>query len=181
MTSIPSALPPSCLSDTIYDAKMIYELKDDQISAQKSQDYDSLRESASLGIRPIYGISMDSSTLDVRLMVAVDRYSITSMLRRIFRRQFDTTPLSRNDFSRLKEKANALDSRISARIGQLCRISNQESEPTDNLYEEGLDSHAFIEWAQLLLKLMVHKTYCVLYQPLVQESNHPLWAQVRSE
>jgi hypothetical protein len=182
MTSIPSGLPPSCLSDTIYDAKMICELKDDHISDQSTK---SLTETTTPDVQSIYPTSVNPNILDVRLMVAVDRYSITSILRRILRRQFDTTPMTKDDFSCLKEEVDVLRSRISARIEQLVRICGQEKPihyhvSTSHTFEEGYES-AFVAWAQLLLQLMVHKTYCVLYQPLVRDSHHAIWAQVRQE
>ena len=192
MTSIPSALPPSCLSDTIYDTKMICELKDGHISTSKIQGSDSSGNIEPLNVQPIYSASMPTIILDVRLMVAVDRYSITSMLRRILRRQFDITPLTKDDFISLKEEVDVLDSRINSRIDQLNSVGDQRKRSESasvvdaevkfgDLYEEGFDELAFIAWGQLLLQLMVHKTYCVLYQPLVRHPNHSMWAPVRIE
>ena len=135
---------------------------------------------------------METDILDVRLMVAVDRYSITSMLRRLLRRQFDTIPLTKDDFMGLKDEVDVLNCRMNSRIDQLHRISEQQRDSASAsvasgevrfgyLYEEGFYECAFVVWAQLLLMLMVHKIYCVLYQPLVRDLNHSMWDQIRTE
>lgn len=175
MTSIPSALPPSCLSDSIYDARMICEVKDSYIGKVDTLEFELPRERFYGNMQSIYSPSMDLNILDVRLMVAVDRYTITSMLKRILRRQFDTMSMNNNEFRRFKEEIDVLESRIHARIDQLGKIFNRE------IREDSFDEAGFIKWAQLLLKLMVHKTYCVLYQPLVRDAHCKIWAQVRPE
>ncbi|KAK5994272.1 Transcription factor yanR-like protein [Cladobotryum mycophilum] len=179
MTPIPSSLPPSCLSDSIYDTSMIGEVKESYIEKTAELKRDSIKKERTADVQMIYPSCVDPSMLDLRLMVAVDRYSITSTLRRILRRQFDTTPLTKTDFTSLRGEVEVLDSRISARIAQLTNIC--EHQRTDKAYEGDFDKLTFVEWAQLLLKLMVHKTYCVLYQPLVRDPRHTMWAQIRSD
>lgn len=179
MTSVSSALPPSCLSDTTYDTMMVSESKENHIGT--FLDEPTLVGMGQLGQgQRIYPLSVDLNALDVRLMVAVDRYSITSMLRRILRRQFDITPLSKDDFTSLRSEVDMLHSRIRARTDQLRTICERKrSDPS--LLADDFDEPVFTDWAERLLKLMVHKTYCVLFQPLVRASGHSLWTQVRTE
>ncbi|RYP66975.1 hypothetical protein DL769_005880 [Monosporascus sp. CRB-8-3] len=177
MISVPSGLPPSCLSDTIYDTRMIGEVKDSCIGRVEQQLNPDFSGDRAADVQ--YSSTSDLDVFDVRLMVAVDRYSITSVLRRILRRQFDTTPLTQADFASLKDEVDALDFHISSRIDQVRNISERQT--GGHTYEGDFDPSTFVTWAQLLLKLMVHKTYCALFQPLVRETQHPMWARVRPE
>ena len=180
MTAIPSALPPSCLSDSIYDTRMISEMKDaclpELVESPGSEPNNNDRPA---DLQKIHPPNVDANQFDLRLMVALDRYTITSVLRRILRRQFDTAPLTKADIASLKDEVDTLDSNVRARVAQLRDICERQG--VDDTQVDHLDNTVFVGWAALLLQLMVHKAYCVLYQPLIRASGNWMWAQVRHE
>jgi hypothetical protein len=168
MSSIISGLPLIASSDSYNHTLMIGELKDELISrsGEKSKDIDSV-----LDLSPGY-------------VLAAGRYDSTSCIRNILLRQFAPQPL---DVNELKISIEALSARLNERMKTLATIrshavqqdfSNLSTDANSPLSKPEANLDAFGGWSEDLLKLMVEKAYCTLYQPLMQDR---LWSELRHE
>ena len=170
MSSIISGLPLIASSDSYNHTQMIGELKDELISkaSEKTKDID-----------PVFDFSP-------AYILAAGRYDSTSCIRNILHRQFAPQPL---DVKSLKESIEALSVRLNERMKILSKIrsngvqqdfSSLSTDPSSPLSDPDPDSSsdAFGGWSEELLKLMVEKAYCTLYQPLMQDR---LWSDLREE
>ncbi len=117
------------------------------------------------------------------MLVAIGRYSISNLLRNLLRHQLAIKPFNMGDVSRWKEEIDHLNEDNAIRIATLERISAKRKSSTDDAGESQpsistpelllplhLDPNAtriFCRWGILLLKLMIEKSYCMLYQPLI--------------
>jgi hypothetical protein len=211
LSSIPSGLPPLMLNDSLHDTRMISELKDEYIGTTRGEEYERVVRQASskshitdnpkrLGVDCS---KIDNTMVDVRLLVAVGRYSITTTMRHILGRQFRVGPQSMELVASLRHKIDLLGVQLKERIEQvlLMDISREQEQKASlqtplllSLPEDGSipcksvrlqstpgNSRVFQDWARTLLNLMIDRTYCILYQPLVKEPDSELGLYVRNE
>ncbi len=127
------------------------------------------------------------------MIVAIGRYSVSSLLRKLLRRQATLSPFTMEDLSRWKQEIDSLKEQNELRIARLDRICSENESINISAEETREDPHSssapglsiplyldpvatstFCSWGVLLLRLMVEKSYCMLYQPLVQGSSSVL-------
>jgi hypothetical protein len=167
-SSIISGLPLIASSDSYNQTRMIGELKDELIgkTGEKTKDIETLHD-----LCPAY-------------ILTAGRYDSSSVMRNILLRQFGSEPL---DVKSMRESIEALRVRLNRRILTLSTIRSHEceqnfsrlsTETACHLSRDEPNSHAFGGWSEDLLKLMLEKAYCILYQPLMQDK---LWNELRHE
>ena len=192
MTCISSGLPPVMVVDNLYDTNMISEVKDEYLN-----NHEELVVHQSLGqalgapenwpqLESESGEISDSQIVDIHHVVAIGRYKITTLMRQILRRQFDVEPMSAKDITALKKAVDQQSTETTARIH---RIAKMRLPSTTHLLQ-GLESSgsaninydsAFQSWSQILLRLMNHKSYCMLYQPLLRGKYGSVSSRARKE
>ncbi|KIM94525.1 hypothetical protein OIDMADRAFT_97648, partial [Oidiodendron maius Zn] len=167
MTCFPSGLPPLMVIDDQYDTQMISELKDEYIGGPADGT--------------INQEEMQHSTqVDIRYVVAVGRYRITNLMRKILRRQFSVLPMSGKDIMTLKEAVDEQSTETGMRIEQIAAMKLNSGGPSRHDQRNNASSSilgrcpdtsiakVFQTWSQKLLRLLTHKSYCMLYQPLLK-------------
>ncbi|KAH8797355.1 fungal-specific transcription factor domain-containing protein [Xylogone sp. PMI_703] len=166
MTCLSSGLPPLMVLDNFYDTRMISEFKDEYISISQGNGLgQGQKQDAARSPTP------DDQMLDIRYVVAVGRYKLTALLRKVLRHQFDVRAKSAKEFAALKKVVDEQSADTAARIE---RIAAMQLTPTPSDHEvdgrgaHGMPTVAFQTWAQKLLWLMNHRSYCMLYQPLLK-------------
>ena len=140
---------------------------------------------------------------DVRQMVAVGRVLTTNMMRDIVGREVDLGTWSSSEVRRFQDVIEQMAVQVRARIDKLNSQAqlappSARSVPDDFADDEAVKDmryrsiHAlnlepnpynqvFLNWSQKLLKLMVEKTHCTLYNPLPKYSDPALWQEFREE
>ncbi len=127
-------------------------------------------------------------SVDMRYLVASARYAITKEMRTIlvlhFEDAFQSLDVVEKSASRLRTVATS----TSAAIGTLLNVSETVDATASTVSQPGDQIHLdfdrawtlrpniqdvqiinFAAWSALLLHLMVHKAYCVLYHPLFRD------------
>lgn len=180
MTSICSGLPPVMLTDEIYDTRMVSELNDEMITAHVVADP-----------RDPNSKTDANRNINLGLFVAVGRYSITTFMRSLLRRQFEVRQMKMSEIEEFKRRIDILHAQITERVKRIeqmepCPTDPQRHSPStpDDMIRESVSSQnaaAFRLWSQRLLKLMIHRAYCMLYQPLIRASGGKWWHRVRKE
>lgn len=179
MTSLSSGLPPLMIVDYLYDTKMITEVKDEYIGTEKQllheQSLSINSEAASGKQDTTVGAtgSLDGSLICIYHVVAIGRYEITSLMRQLLRRQFSVEPITMEDIAALKRAVDQQSSRTAARIRRLKMMRLYDSKGEEIRAHRspsfsGISVRPFQCWAQRLLRLMTHKAYSMLYQPLLR-------------
>lgn len=189
MTCLSSGLPPLMVVDNLDDARMISQVRDDQIGKVEKASPGQVQTHRSNSSQD--DISAVGSELDdIRYVVAVGRYKLTTLMRKILRHQFDVRPKSVKDFIALKKAVDEQNTETTTRIK---RIAEMQVRPTSFSGEDlgispspdGISNFSstitFQNWAQKLLRLMSHKAYCILYQPLLKGAYGSLSSRVRKE
>lgn len=196
MTSFPSGLPPLMVVDNHYDTRMISELKDEYIGSSTNDASESgeLQDTKVGGLQnTVPGINTDcrdDQTVDIRHVVSIGRYQITTLMRKILRHQFNVLPMSGADIMALKAAVDEQSTETAMRIKQIASIqvysmgsSQQELDPNPSPGKQSntMTAVAFQGWAQKLLRLLSHKAYCMLYQPLLKGVYGGLKSRIRKE
>jgi hypothetical protein len=173
MTACVSGLPLVAGSEQFSTTKMMSELRDEHIGKR--------RESA----------SRDNSLEDryPGYLLAVGRYDASTVMRKILIRQFSPDPLKLVHIKGMADQLEHLRSRTEFRIGRLRAMQTQSNSPgpdSDSSFPSELSTSssnpsttALVGWAIDLLKLMVEKAFCVLYQPIISDGD--LWPEARSD
>ncbi|RFU27671.1 hypothetical protein B7463_g8653, partial [Scytalidium lignicola] len=192
MTCLSSGLPPLMVVDNVYDTRMISEVKDECIGISENDGLDQKqRQNCAKSASLENNISTpDSQMLDIRYVVAVGRYKLTALIRKILRHQFDVRPKSMKDFAALKKLVDEQSSETLTRIKQIAVMQltpkascHQDlgASSTHSRDSKDMTSVAFQTWAQKLLSLMNHRAYCMLYQPLLKGEFGGLNSLVRKD
>jgi hypothetical protein len=197
MTCFPCGLPPLIVDDDHYDTRMISELQDEYIgsSAIGPSPYGVTQDSTELGCLQNTASDFDRGNcddekVDICHVVAVGRYRLTTLMRKILRRQFNVLPMSVKDIMALKKAVDEQSSETAMRIKQIGAMqfrsmesSQQDHWPgsTSSRQPRSLKVSAFQAWAQKLLRLLIHKAYCILYQPLLKGVYGGLNSRIRKE
>lgn len=132
--------------------------------------------------------------------MAVGRYSITTILRHLLRRLLDIELFGEKDMINWRQKINVLSKQIDDRIKRLKRLCSSTGSGPETLRPSSIDqttsstpdltpifqldsdeTKIFCDWGTCLLRLMVEKAFCMMYQPLVRHPSSSLWQEVRSE
>lgn len=187
MTCFPSGLPPLMVIDDQYDTQMISELKDEYIGSpadgtfnQEEMQYPTQFENLQYSVSNTDSCSHDDQRVDIHYVVAVGRYRITNLMRKILRRQFSVLPMSGKDIMTLKEAVDEQSTETGMRIEQIAAMKlnsggpsrhNQRNNASSSILGRCPDisiAKVFQTWSQKLLRLLTHKSYCMLYQPLLK-------------
>jgi len=178
--------------DYLYDTKMINELKDDYIGtpeeilqAESPQTYfekSGKEKSTALGASG----SLDGSRICIYHVVAIGRYEITSLMRKLLRRQFSVEPITLEEIASLKRAVDQQSSETAARIRRIAMMQLYSSDGEEIRAHRsnsfgGVSVRPFQSWSQRLLRLMTHKTYSMLYQPLLRGKYGKVSSRARRE
>ena len=112
---------------------------------------------------------------------------MTTVMRNLLRRQFHVKPMTIDDVKAQKDILDHISARTNERIDRmLLRRFHNNTAPRTNTNGNEIrvpdnTRAAFHEWGQHLLRLMVDKAYCMLYQPLIKGGSGSMWLFVRSE
>jgi hypothetical protein len=137
----------------------------------------------------------NSPKADVRYLVAAKRYEATKEIRSILRYHFEDafqSPEQVHDVvKQLEEVAKQINATVQVLLTTDSSISYQPSAASPNVTraegsitepkafdrrwklqsdENDLEVVNFSSWASILLHLMVHKAFCVLYHPLFKDA-----------
>ena len=123
-------------------------------------------------------------TVDVRYLVASQRFAVTRSIRNVLRNHFEDSFQSPEQVNHIElqlekvsEKIREVTRSLLSRREQAIQGSDRPStvsKPFDSVWKlrpdrddkEVLD---FSAWSVFLLHMMVHKAYCALYHPLVRD------------
>jgi len=192
MTCLSAGLPPLMVVDYLYDTKMINELKDDYIGtpeealqAQSPQTYfenSGQKKSTELGATG----SLDGSRICIYHVVAIGRYQITSLMRKLLRRQFSVEPITLEEIASLKRAVDQQSSETAAIIRRIAMMQlyspdGEEIRAHRSSSFRGVSVRPFQSWSQRLLRLMTHKAYSMLYQPLLRGKYGKVSSRARRE
>ncbi|KZF22418.1 hypothetical protein L228DRAFT_201510, partial [Xylona heveae TC161] len=170
MTSIVSGLPLVASSEMFSNTRMIGELRDEYIGkVQLTKEVDC------------------SPIIDSNYILTAGRYDSTSCIRSILLRQFSPSPLGLSAVKNMEQTIEELQTRMEERIKRLNSQSREErtsasssrSNSAPPTASDNGDAHVLNLWGRSLLKLMVEKAYCLLYQPTMRDSN--LWMELRAK
>ncbi|KIW09949.1 hypothetical protein PV08_11725 [Exophiala spinifera] len=135
----------------------------------------------------VEGGSNVNTEVDVRYVVALQRYKVTKEIREVLKYHFEDHFQSLDQVNevakQLKDVANSVKSTVetllrstpaSSRPTRVAEGQNLKGRPFDRAWSLRLDADDkevvdFSAWAVFLLHLMVHKAYCVLYRPLFRD------------
>jgi hypothetical protein len=168
LTSIVSGLPLVASNEMFSNTQPIRELKDEYLGQGQEED------------------AKTGPGVDLNYILAAGRYDITSYIRGILLTQFSPQPVTLVSVRNIEKGIENLQARTEKRIERLALQVRQEHgspsyilnsssfTPSDNL-SEGLNPR--VRWGKDLLHLMVEKAYCLLYQPMMRDSN--LWNEIR--
>lgn len=171
MTACVSGLPLVISSEIFSTTTMLSELRDEHIGKRKES------ESRTTSLEDRYP----------GYVLAVGRYDASAVMRKILVRQFSPEPLKLVHIRNLADQIERLRSRTESRIDRLKAMQtqtnstegSQASYASQSLFAAGSHMTALIGWSIDLLQLMVEKAYCILYQPVMSDSD--LWADTRSD
>ncbi|KAE9365933.1 hypothetical protein N431DRAFT_487811 [Stipitochalara longipes BDJ] len=171
MVSIASGLPPLLMDHRTFDTQPISEVQ------EKSDDHDNnILES-------------DRKQTDIISLVAVGRYSITTFQRQLLRYHLDLALVTNHDgLEEWRTATNNLAEQIRDRIGRLCKATKTYAISPAPVHSDLFpltfspqDADNFCRWGGQLLRLMVNKAYCMLFQRLIREPQNELWRSIRKE
>jgi hypothetical protein len=108
-------------------------------------------------------------------------------------------PFAGKDVEDWRQKIDSLSEHVEDRIKRLEKISSMDAPMFESTHLSSIDqgssvtqgstlpfqldfrdSSAFCSWGSRLLRLMIEKAYCMLYQPLIREPSSSLWQEFRS-
>lgn len=172
MSSSSSGLSPLFINDRMTDAGTISQV--DELNSSRGRE------------------------VDVRYLVAARRYEVTTAIRTILRAHFEDSLQSPGQ---VQEAVKNLDKALAnthattrqlldSASSQFTRISTRRRplNPILQPYHRtwGLDLNEkpwevtnFCGWSALLLHLMVHKAFCILYHPLFKEGDYEAHVNIR--
>ena len=124
--------------------------------------------------------------VDSRYCVAIGRYQVTTVMRNLLRRQFHVKPMTLDDVKAQKDLLDHIAARTNERIDRMLLRRFHNNVPKSNGEKGGPLVRnnayaAFHDWGQHLLRLMIDKAYCMLYQPLIKGGSGSMWLSVRQE
>lgn len=190
MTCLSSGLPPLMVVDYLYDTKMISEFKDEYIGTAKDS-YNLSSPTAHEATQTQHAKvgatgSLDGSLICIYHVVAIGRYQVTTLMRQLLRRQFSVEPITLEDIAALKRAVDQQSSETAARIRrikmmQLHTCDGEEIRAHRSQSFSGISVRPFQSWAQKLLRLMIHKVYSMLYQPLLRGKYGRVSSRARRE
>ena len=199
MASASSGLSPLLLDDKLANVETI--------SKYDQQEGNSVREGHQSKIQRsnhCYNAGIDSSSVDVRYLVATRRYEVSKKMRYVLRLHFEDALQSAEQVHEIAEQLQTVAEQVSKTIrvlltpsssspslrratssGSSANRSNVESKSFDRVWRlggEGDDQEAlnFCSWSAILLHLMTHKVFCVLYHALFRDPNMVSNAELRT-
>ena len=170
MTSIVSGLPLVASSEMFSNTRMIGELRDEYIGKVE------VTENISGG-----------SITDPNYVLTVGRYDASSCIRSVLLQQFSPSPIRlawvKSTAANIEQLRIRMEERIRRLNLQHCEEPTNPSNPSPSASSGDCGAEpktgALECWAEDLLRLMVEKAYCILYQPAMRELS--LWAELRAE
>lgn len=188
MTSLSSGLPPLLVVDYLYDTQIITEVKDEYIGTLTQRKHEQYSETSPRQHNDSVGAtgSLDGSIVCIYHVAAIGRYEITSLMRKLLARLFSVESMRPDDISALKRAVDEQSVKTAARIRRIrdTRLVNAEGiEVRAHQIGSfaGVSVRPFQSWAQMLLQVMTHKSYCMLYQPLLRGKYGKVTSRVRRE
>ena len=130
----------------------------------------------------------------MRYLVAVNRYGVTKEIRVILRSHFEDAFDISNRLSETLLQLGEITKEINLTTGLLLDWSNStKTSSNDSPAEAGgfgrpwkledgtgdEEVRDFAAWSALLLHMMIHKAYCILYHPLFRNSTTTIGIPVR--
>lgn len=144
--------------------------------------------------------------VDVRYLVASTRYEVTKVIRSILRYHFEDAFQSRVKIHAMIQRLDHIAVKVRATIQTLLKIGsqsphrqpggkyphsysvgqNEKATSFDRIWRASADetdpeATGFASWSAMLLHLMIHKAFCVLYHPLIKDSAIELAVPIRTE
>ena len=198
MASASSGLSPLLLDDKLANVKTI--TKYDQKEGNFVRDG---HQSKTQRSSHCYNAGIDSCSVDVRYLVATRRYEVSKKMRYVLRLHFEDALQSAAQVHEVAEQLQTVADQVSKTIRVLTRSSsspplrratssgssanrsNVESKLFDRVWKlngEGDDQEVldFCSWSAILLHLMTHKLFCVLYHSLFRDPNMVSNAELRT-
>lgn len=123
---------------------------------------------------------------DVRYLVAVKRYAVTKEIRVILRSHFEDAFDSSSELNETLSKLEKIAEQVNQTIELLLDLSGSPDRSRNSSYpskvgefgrvwrlEQGTDDKEvkdFASWSALLLHMMIHKAYCILFHPIFRNA-----------
>jgi hypothetical protein len=123
--------------------------------------------------------------VDTRYLVAIKRYQVTKEIRIILRGHFEDALDSLNQLRESELRLNEITLQVNQTVKSLLDVSSSLELPRNassanvgnfgRVWNLELDTYSeemrgFASWSALLLHMMVHKAYSILYHPFFRNS-----------
>lgn len=198
MSSASSGLSPLFIDDGMSNVEMISQC--DQVGDNRIGEW---HESKTQNLMLFLNAATDSCSDDVRYLVATRRYEVSKKMRHVLRLHFEHALRSAEQVHEVAEQLKTVADQVSETIqvlltqsgpseslrranssGSQLDMSNRESKSFDNIWKLGDGDNQemldFCAWSAILLHLMTHKLFCVLYHALFRDPNMVSNTQLRT-
>ncbi|KAK5206792.1 hypothetical protein LTR07_010053 [Exophiala xenobiotica] len=146
--------------------------------------------------------SASKNEVDIRYIVASRRYEITKEIRVVLKCHFEDHFSSPDHVNEVAKRLDAVAEGVNSTIETLLKVRSSRPRITERSHRSRAGQNPaapmfervwslqpdpgdqevidFSSWAALLLHLMVHKAYCVLYRPLFKDQSISSHEMIRS-
>lgn len=188
MASASSGISPLFIDEKMANATMIHQYDETEDESGKKTCLSKTHDQSALK----YNVLILPA--DVRYLVAVKRYEVTKEIRIILRSHFEDAFETSNWLSETLLKLGEITKEINRTTELLLDLSSSpevsSKDPRSKvcgfgrpwkleLGTEDKEVREFASWSALLLHMMIHKAYCILYHPLFRNTTSTIGVTVR--